>query len=284
MANDCLTLLGTKGGPAVRSPDAMPTASLLELGGQTIVIDCGIGVTRAIVSSGRRLLDLDAIFITHLHSDHLLELGPLAHTIWTSGLKRNIQVFGPQGCLEYWRHFLSSMAFDNAMRVEDEGRPPIEELFTVSEYTEGLVCQLESISVSALRVNHPPVTECFALRFEFGDRLIVFSADTAYFPPLAEFSEGANILVHEAMVEEGIELLLKRTANADRLREHLDASHSTAEQAGLIANKAGVGKLVLNHLIPADDSNIGSADFLDEVRRNWRGETIVGSDGMEIMF
>ena len=71
-----ITLLGVKGGPAIRQGGAMPTASLLQLNGQNIVIDCGIGVARSVVEAGVSLLNIDAIFITHLHSDHVLELGP----------------------------------------------------------------------------------------------------------------------------------------------------------------------------------------------------------------
>ena len=82
------------------------------------------------------------------------------------------------------------------------------------------------MSVTALRVDHPPVTECYALRFEHGGRSVVFSADTAYFPPLAGFAEGADILVHEAMLEEGVDRLVARTGNGARLKQHLLASHT----------------------------------------------------------
>ena len=70
---DQITLLGVKGGPAIRQGGAMPTSSLLQFGGQTVLVDCGIGVARSCVETGVSLLDIDAIFITHLHSDHVLE-------------------------------------------------------------------------------------------------------------------------------------------------------------------------------------------------------------------
>ena len=92
--NDII-LLGTKGGPAIRKGGAMPTASLLRLGGRTILIDCAIGAARSAVEAGVGLLEIDEIFITHLHSDHVLELGPLIYTAWTTGLQRQITVYGP---------------------------------------------------------------------------------------------------------------------------------------------------------------------------------------------
>lgn len=282
-AQNRLVLLGTKGGPAVRRPDAMPTSNLLQLDGKTIVIDCGVGVTRAIVNAGTSLLDIDAVFITHLHSDHLLELGPLLHTMWTSGLKNPVKVFGPVGTDTYIAHFLKSMEFDNRIRVEDEGRTPLGSLIDLQIFGEGDVCKFDGINIDALRVKHPPVDECYALRFD-GTKSVVFSADTAFFEPLADFAKGADLLVHEAMLMDGVEVIVQQTPNAERLREHLLASHSTVEEASRIASIAGVGKLVLNHLIPADMGGFSRDDFLREAEKHFSGEILVGFDGMEIQI
>jgi ribonuclease BN (tRNA processing enzyme) len=144
------------------------------------------------------------------------------------------------------------------------------------------VVEQGALKVTALRVDHPPVTDCFALRFEHGGKNVVFSADTAFFPPLADFAEGADLLVHEAMLEEGIERLVARTGNGARLKEHLLASHSFAEEAGRIASYAGVKRLVLNHLIPADDPEIGEADWLAAVRKTWAGDLTIARDGLVV--
>src|SRR5690606_23007516 len=97
VVTDRLVLLGTKGGPAIRPGGPMPTASLLEIGGRSVVVDCGLGVSAGLVKAGMHLKTLDLVFITHLHSDHVLELGPLLHTAWTAGLSSNVRVFGPEG-------------------------------------------------------------------------------------------------------------------------------------------------------------------------------------------
>ncbi|MBZ9765005.1 MBL fold metallo-hydrolase [Mesorhizobium sp. CA8] len=280
--NDRLVLLGSKGGPALRPGGPWPTSSLLELGGRTIVVDCGLGVTRGLVDAGISLKALDLIFITHLHSDHVLELGPLTHTAWTAGLVTPVTIFGPPGTSHYWQRFCQAMEFDIEIRIVDEGRPDIRDLITVEEFGEGSVLDERGLTVTALRVDHPPVTDCFALRFEHGDRSVVFSADTAFFPPLAEFARGANILVHEAMLEAGVERLVARTGNGARLREHLFASHSLAGEAGRIASDAGVKRLVLNHLIPADDPAIGEADWIDAVRKTWAGDLTIARDGLVV--
>ncbi|PTE12454.1 MBL fold metallo-hydrolase [Mesorhizobium helmanticense] len=277
-----LVLLGSKGGPALRQGGPWPSSSLLEFGGRSIVVDCGLGVTRVMADAGISLKALDLIFITHLHSDHLLELGPLIHTAWTAGLATPVTVYGPPGTVDYWRHFCQAMAFDIDIRIVDEGRPNIRELVSVAEFGEGAVLEESGLKVTALRVDHPPVTDCFALRFEHAGKSVVFSADTAFFPPLADFARGADILVHEAMLEQGIERLVARTGNGARLREHLLASHSFAEEAGRIASDAGVKRLVLNHLIPADDPEIGEADWIAAVRKTWAGDLTIARDGLVV--
>ena len=110
----------------------------------------------------------------------------------------------------------------------------------------------------------------------------MFSADTAFFLPLADFAKDADILVHEAMLEAGVERLVARTSNGTRLKEHLLASHSFAEEAGRIASDAGVRRLVINHLIPADDSAIGEADWEAAVRKSWAGDLTIARDGLVV--
>lgn len=279
---DRIVLLGVKGGPAVRSDSPMPTANLLQIAGRNLVIDCGIGVTRSLADAGLALTEIDCVFITHLHSDHVLELGPLLYTVWTTGLKRQITIYGPVGTQAYWEAFLQSMAFDHDIRVDDEGRTPIRELVRIATFGEGHVAALDGLTVDALRVAHPPVTDTFALRFEHGGRRVIFSADTAYFPPLAAFASGADILVHEAMLTEGVDALVTRTNGGPRLRAHLMASHTPAADAGRIAAEAQVGHLVLNHLVPVDDPGFDEADWRAEVEKNWSGLLTIGKDGMDI--
>ncbi|MBW6424675.1 MBL fold metallo-hydrolase [Rhizobium sp. XQZ8] len=280
--SDRLVLLGTKGGPAIRPGGPSPTSMLLDLGGRRIVVDCGLGVSRGLVEAGMKLSELDLIFITHLHSDHVLELGPLIHTAWTTGLAKRVAVYGPQGTKALWQGFLASLSYDIATRIADEGRPDLEGLVSVYEYGPGHVFADGGLTVTALRVDHPPVTDCFALKIEGEGRSVVFSSDTAYFPPLADFARCADILVHEAMLPEGIESIVARTGNGARLREHLIASHTLAADAGRIATAAGVKRLALNHLIPADDPAFTESHWRIALAETFSGELLVGRDGLVI--
>ena len=275
-----LVILGSKGGPAIRPGGPSPTASLVEIGGRRIVVDCGLGVSRALVEAGMALSQLDLVLITHLHSDHVLELGPLLHTAWTSGLKTEVKVFGPVGTKAVWDGFVASLAYDIDLRIDDEGRPDIRDLVTIEEFGEGVVVEEDGLRIEALRVDHPPVTECYALRIAHEGRTVVFSADTAYFPPLAGFARNADILVHEAMHPDGVDRLVARTGNAARLRQHLLASHTMAADAGRIATEASVAHLVLHHLVPADDPATVEAHWIEQIRPTWSGHLTIGRDGL----
>lgn len=275
-----LTLLGTKGGPAIRPGTPMPTASLLQLDDQAILIDAGLGAAMGVCRAGVALEQLDAIVITHLHSDHYLELGPLLHTAWTAGLRRQIPVWGPEGTTAYWDHFCASMAFDIDLRIRDEGRPDLRSLIDIHPITD--LTQIGPIRVSTLRNAHPPIIDSFALRFD-GSRSVVMSGDTAPIPEMVPFAQGADLLVHEAMLTAGVDALCARVGNGDdRLRTHLMQSHSPAADVAQIAQDAGVKMLALNHLIPSDDPDFTDAHWHAECGPNFTGTLILGQDGEHI--
>jgi ribonuclease BN (tRNA processing enzyme) len=275
-----VVLLGVKGGPSIRGNGAMPSSSLLDLDGQLIVVDCGLGVTRGLVEAGVDLKTLQTIVLTHLHSDHVLELGGLVHTAWVTGLRTKIHIYGPPGILAYWNGFLAAMSYDIHLRVVDDGRVPLADLVELHEVDEQNFI-LGSITVKTLRVQHPPVDVTLAYRFE-GTKIVTFSGDTTYFPPLADFASGSDLLIHEAMLPEGIEVILQKTGGGEKLRAHLNASHTNVDDVARIAKAAGVKKLALNHLVPVDDPRFSHADWLARVARVWDGPTIVGKDGLEI--
>ncbi len=278
-------LLGSKGGPAIRPGGPMPTSTLVQMGGLTLLVDASLGAARAIGAAGLPLTALDAVLITHLHSDHVLELGPLLHTAWTGGLQHEIPIFGPPGIETYWQGFLGAMDYDIALREEDEGRPPFHELFSIGHLSDLRPIDLEGVLVSALRNDHPPVEDSFALKLEHGDDTLVLSGDTAPMPGMIAFARGADLLVHEAMLPEGVQAIVERMGTGDnRLLEHILRSHSPADEVGRIAAAAGVKALALNHLIPSGDPDITEAHWRAAVEPSYGGPLHVGRDGMVIAF
>ncbi|MFM7334733.1 MAG: MBL fold metallo-hydrolase [Tabrizicola sp.] len=275
-----IVTLGVKGGPSLRAGASMPSSSLLELDGQVIVIDAGLGVARGLVEAGVALNRLAVVFVTHLHSDHVLELGGLIHTAWVSGRKDRIRVYGPPGLRAYWAGFQAAMAMDIHLREVDDGRVPLADLVEVVEVAAGLV-PFEGLAVSAYRTTHPPVEHSFAYRFE-GSRTVVFSGDTVFDPGLGDFASGADVLVHEALLPEGIEAILARTGGGEKLRAHLAGSHTMIDDVGKVAALAGVGTLVLNHQVPVDDPAFTDAMWQARAGVAYAGPVIVARDGMEI--
>ncbi|MEL6921193.1 MAG: MBL fold metallo-hydrolase, partial [Pseudomonadota bacterium] len=135
------------------------------------------------------------------------------------------------------------------------------------------------------RNNHPPIRDSFALRFEAGGKAVVFSGDTALFDGWFTFARRADLVVHEAMVAEGVDRLVARVGNGDRLKQHLEASHTDASEVGRLAARAEVGILALHHLVPSDDPLIGQHDWEAAVREGgFAGRLFVGRDLLEITF
>ena len=240
-------LLGTKGGPRVGESGRMNPSTLVVINGLAYVVDCGYGTSRQFVATGTPLHKLRYIFITHHHSDHNLEYGPLFYNAWITGVPVRVDSYGPGGMDKLTRDFFNYQKFDIDTRIVDEGRPDPRNLLTPHEFeSPGLVMQNDDVKVSSFRVSHPPIQQSYAYRFDAKDRSVVISGDTAYVPGLADFAKGADVLVHEVMYLPGIEALVKRLPNAGRLREHLMAAHTLPEDVGKIAARAGVGTLVLH--------------------------------------
>ena len=283
MTNDYVTLLGTKGGPAVRPGSSLPTSNLIVLNGQFMVLDCALGVTKGLIDQGIQLRNLSLIFISHLHSDHYLELGPLLHTAWTAGLKTKVDIYGPAGIDNYWVGFLASMKADIDLRIEDEGRPNLRDLVEIHVINAGHVMEREGVSVSAIRTEHPPLIDTFALSFKTNQTHVVFSGDTARLEALEGFAHGADLLIHEAMLESALPALMARIGNgSEKLMEHLLRSHTFAHDAAITATNAGVKRLALSHLIPSDDPGYGLEDWEEACAGHYEGELIVGQDGLKI--
>jgi len=283
MSENYVALLGTKGGPAIRPGSSMPTSNLFVLNGMPLVVDCGLGVTRGLVDQGMQLKDVSTIFITHLHSDHYIELGPLLHTAWTSGLKTPVNIYGPEGLDVYWNNFLISMKADIDLRIEDEGRPDLCSLVTVHVMDEGDVFAQNGLNVSAIRTKHPPLVDCFALSFKTDNTHVVFSADTAPIKSMEDFARGADLLIHEAMLEAALPALMARIGNgSDKLMDHWLRAHTFAHDAARIAANAGVKALALSHLIPSDDPTFTDQHWSEAVKGIWNGPLYIGSDGLNI--
>jgi ribonuclease BN (tRNA processing enzyme) len=277
-----LILLGTGGGPLLNKMRA-PSSNVVLVNDIPYVVDCGEGVGHQLVFANVPLRNLRYIFITHHHSDHNLDYGNLMYNAWVSGFKGRIDTYGPPPIEKITNLFLEMNAYDINIRILDEGRSPLKAMIRTHEFSKGgVIMEDEYIKVSAALVNHPPVEPSFAYRFDTPDRSIVFSGDTTPCDNLIKLAQGADVLVHEVIHKPSLTRLMSRIPNADRLVEHIVASHTTHIDVGKVAKAAGVKTLVLNHFVPKDDPSITDEMWIEGAKTHFDGKIIAGKDLMEI--
>jgi ribonuclease BN (tRNA processing enzyme) len=277
-----LVLLGAGGGPRPRKSNSAP-AQVIVVNGAAYVVDCGDGVARQLVLAGIPLPTLRHVFLTHQHSDHNADYGNLILLAWTAGLRARVDAWGPPPLEKMTEHFLAMNEYDIDTRIADEGRIPLAPLWHVHELTQGgPVVEDENVRVTATLVDHPPVVPAFGYRFDTRDRSIVISGDTKPSDNLIELARGAQVLVHDALYAPAIDRLVAGVPNAATLKQSIMSHHTTAEDAGRVAQAAGVETLVLSHLVPPEDPAVTDQMWIDAARTHFDGKVIVAKDLLEI--
>lgn len=274
-----LILLGTTGAPYF-IPERKMIGQAIVTDGRVYVIDTGYGVVGRMTEAGLPFGNVAGIFFTHLHSDHIPDYPMLAYQIASRNGVSPVAVVGPEGIQQAHAGALQVFGEDFAQRsAMMRGLTPPDQRFALTQVSkDGLIYQDDHVKVTALAVPHPPIPS-YAYRFDSKDRSIVISGDTRAFPPLAQLAGGADILVHEAIYLPGFagppynmpEPMLKMATTV----------HTTPEQAGQLAEQAGVKTLVLSHLIPGE-STTPDEIWRAEAAKHFKGEIIVGHDLMVI--
>ena len=277
-----LILLGTGGGPRPRKASSA-SAQVIISNNRAYVIDCGNGVARQLVFADVPLPTVRHIFLTHQHSDHNADYGNLIWLAWAAGLSTRVDTWGPPPLAKMTKLFFEMNAYDIDTRIANEGRPPLVPLVHVHELRDGgPVMRDENVRVTAALVHHPPVVPAFAYRFDGADRSIVISGDTTRSDNLVKLATGAEVLVHAVLYVPAVDRLVARVPNATALKASIIANQTSAEDAGRVAQEAGVKILVLSHLVPADDPEVTDQMWIDAARTHFRGSVIVGKDLLEI--
>jgi len=280
-----LVMLGTGAGPNPMVPGRtrQMTSHLMVNNSKAYVLDCGLGVTNQFTMTGVPFTAVRSIFITHHHPDHNIEYGPFLLLGWVQGLPSSVRAFGPPPLQQMTEDFLRAYKATINFWAEDlKVRPLVSP--DVKEVSEpGIVMQDENVRVSAAIVQHPPVRPALAYRFDFHDRSIAFSGDTAPVEVVARLAKGADILVHEAMYVPAIEAYVHdRIAKGSPIRfddymAHMRVDHSPVEDVGRIAKEAGVQTLVLSHLTPGIDG-IQDETWRNLAAKQFKGKIVVARD------
>lgn len=261
-------------------------------GKQTFVIDIGEGGARNLNLMGIAPANVDAVLLTHFHSDHIDGLGPMMLFHWTGGATSPLPVYGPSGVQPIIDGFNAAYKIDNGYRIAHHGEkivPPsgagaIAKPFAINSESQ-VILKRSGLTITAFKVEHDPIEPALGYRFDYKGRSIVISGDTSKSPSLERAAKGADILVHEALQPNLVKKMTKAlddkglTNTATITRDILDY-HASPEEAAQSAEIAGVRQLVLSHLVPPIPSRYFYPAFLGDAKEHFNGPIIVGEDGM----
>jgi ribonuclease Z len=240
-------LLGT--GYPRPDPQRAGPSTVVIAGDAWFVVDAGRGTTMRIAATNLGYANLRGVFLTHLHSDHTAGLPDLFNTSWQFGRKTvPLELYGPRGTKKLANAMLDFFAEDIHWRRDVlEKHPAAGATIRTHIVREGIVYDDGKVKITAFPVDHRPVVNAFGYRFESGGQTVVISGDTRPTENLVKYAKNADILVLEAYLPEHF-LRVDTPEVAARLMSY----HTSAEEAGEIAARAGVRKLVLTHLIPGN--------------------------------
>lgn len=259
-----LTLLGT--GNPLPDPARAGPSQLVRIGDDRLLVDCGSGAVRRLVEAGHQPSDVDLVFITHMHSDHTIDLGHFIITRWIQFPMTGLTLIGPPGLREYRDNLLRLIAWD--IKVRDlETRLSANVLqVDVIEIDDAWAMEHAGWRVRATRVDHYPVEHAFGFRFDGDGASLVISGDTAPCEALVQAAAGTDILVHDAWLKPTVELARTRMSpeQAEEFIRRRDRYHTDSHDVGKIAARVDPKLLILTHLGPIDTQVLAehvAADF-----------------------
>ncbi len=254
-----VVFLGT--GSPLPNADRCGAGHVVVAGDTSVLVDCGWGAARKILFSGVMPAAIDTAVFTHMHSDHITDFPDFLFLRWTAGATKPLRVFGPEGTQEMVDGFLMALRRDIGFRLAHHAGKLHPDGIKV-EVTEVPVTpraekflDVGGMSIESFEVNHFPVVPAFGYRMRFDGRSVVMSGDTIFCESLLHASQGADMLVCEAM---NVPMLEMRRNALRIMGRELQASlfgdipsyHIPTDEVAKLAKRAGVGKLVLSHLIP----------------------------------
>jgi len=273
-----VTLLGT-GAPPPRM-DRFGPSTLVEVGGKKFIFDAGRGAMQRLAQLRIRWQDVDGVFLTHLHSDHISGLPDVFTSTWIFGRKTPLELYGPKGVKGVADGVLKMFAVDIPIRRDlTENNPAAGAKFDIHTISEGVVYQDEDVKITAFLVDHVFVKPAFGYLFEGGGRRIVISGDTRPSENLMRACRGIDCLVHECceMSKTSWYPECGWPTIEEKIRD-LASYHTQPDDIGRVAEGARPGRLVINHLMPGSDP----AELKAAAEKYYRGPVTVADDLLEV--
>ncbi|MGF1593778.1 MAG: MBL fold metallo-hydrolase [Kiloniellaceae bacterium] len=271
-----IVFLGT--GCPVVSTERYGPAQLILGDGAKLLVDCGSGVTQRLIAAGTPGRDLDALLLTHLHSDHLVDLYQLIVSSWHQGRDRPLPVYGPPGTRRYVEGLMALWEPERRQRIAHEKRPSTAALeVAVTEIAAGDELAFGGLAVRVVEVDHRPVRHAFGFVFEGGGRKLALSGDTRRCAALIAAARDADLLVHEVFVHR--EMPVVPGVRSAETVANVAAYHTLSDEVGKIATEAGAKALALTHFVPpAADREA----LLAEVAADFNGPLVLAEDLLRI--
>jgi ribonuclease Z len=268
-----VTLLGT--GDPQPVIDRFGPSILVQAGGLSMLFDAGRGCLQRLRQVNLSYDKIDALFLTHLHSDHIVGLPDLWLTGWLlSRRERPLSVFGPEGTKEMLEYLQKAFDFDIKIRIEDDKMPKGGGTLSGNVVHEGRVFEKNGVSVIAFEVDHGPVKPAFGYRIEYMGHSVVLSGDTRYSANLIKFAKGTDLLVHEVVI--GPDTLSKSD-----IKYPILAHHTTPEQASMVFQVVKPKLAVYSHIVRLYGHN--EQDLISRTKLNYPGLFVVGEDLMSFL-
>jgi ribonuclease Z len=244
--NLTVVLLGTGVGPLVNL-EQFGASTLVEAGDIRLLFDCGRGATMRLTQIGVNPGSISRLFLTHLHSDHVIQIPDLLLTGWLgtggrgTGRLVPLTVWGPEGTRQMMDHLQQAFAFDIHMRRDVDEKIQGNGIKVVShDIAQGVVFDEQGVKVTAFLVDHGVVAPAFGYRVDYRGRSVVLSGDTRVSETLIAFSKRVDVLVHEVVDPE---VIRARLPNAEAIIAH----HTTPEDAGAIFTRVKPRLAVYSH-------------------------------------
>jgi len=267
-----LTLLGTG------SPDLLMNrfgpSTLIEAGNQKLLFDAGRGAALRIQQLGIPWNDVTALFLTHLHSDHIVGLPDLFLTGWLLGRQVPLRVWGPAGTKAMMGHLIEAFQFDIRMRQQDDLRPAQGAVAIAKDIAPGVVYENAGVKVTAFEVDHGPVKPAFGYRIDYGGHSVVLSGDTRFSENLIRFAQGADVLVHEVCLAD------PEVLAASVHERHVMAHHISPQKAGEVFARVKPRLAVYSHVVILGNGT--DDEILRLTRQTYSGPLEMGEDLMSI--
>ena len=254
-------------------PDVWGPATAVVVGKRVFLVDAGVGVERRLAAAGLPVNGVTAVFITHLHSDHVLGLSDLIFTSWIVGRSKPFPAYGPHGLEQMTEHLYAAFSEDIQVRtegLEHESRDGYR--ITVHEIDPGVVYDSGGVRVTAFLVNHGEWHEAYGYRFDTPGRTIVLSGDTRPSDELVRMATGVDVLIHEAQSSDST---VHRPNRSDaEWAAYVAAYHTTALQLGELAARAHPGLLIVYH----NGRRAPGDQILADIRRSYSGPVVLAAD------